>query len=37
MLDEKRPLSELVGRMVVTKEGKRIGMVQDLTFEIRSG
>jgi len=37
MLDEKRPLNEIIGRMVVTKEGKRLGMVQDLTFETRSG
>ena len=37
MLDEKRPLSDIVGRMVVTKEGKRLGMINDLTFETRSG
>lgn len=37
MLDEKRPLSDIVGRMVVTKEGKRLGIIQDLTFETRSG
>lgn len=37
MADEKRALRELVGKMVVTKEGKRIGFIQDLTFETRSG
>ena len=37
MLDEKRPLGEFVGRMVVTKEGKRLGQVNDITFETRSG
>ncbi|MGB9707892.1 MAG: PRC-barrel domain-containing protein [Candidatus Pacearchaeota archaeon] len=34
---EKRPAKELVGKLVVTKEGKRIGIVKDLTFETRSG
>lgn len=37
MADEKRPLKDLVGKMVVTKEGKRIGFIQDVTFETRSG
>jgi len=34
---EKRPAKDLVGRLVVTKEGKRIGIVKDMTFETRSG
>lgn len=34
---EKRPAKELVGKLVVTKEGKRIGIVKDITFETRSG
>lgn len=34
---EKRPFSELVGRLVVTKEGKRLGIVKDITFETRVG
>ncbi len=34
---EKRPAKELVGKLVVTKEGKRIGIVKDMTFETRSG
>lgn len=34
---EKRPFSELVGKLVVTKEGKRLGIVKDITFETRVG
>jgi sporulation protein YlmC with PRC-barrel domain len=34
---EKRPSKELLGKLVVTKEGKRIGLVKDITFETRSG
>lgn len=34
---EKKPLKEIIGRLVVTKEGKRLGMVKDLTFETRTG
>lgn len=34
---EKRQLSDVVGRLVVTKEGKRLGVVKDLTFETRTG
>lgn len=37
MSDEKRPLKEVIGKMVVTKEGKRLGIVNDITFETRSG
>jgi len=37
MVNDKRPLKELIGKMVVTKEGKRLGAVQDLTFETRTG
>jgi len=37
MSDEKRPLREMVGKMVVTKEGRRIGLIQDITFETRTG
>jgi len=37
MSDEKRPLKEVLGKMVVTKEGKRLGIVNDITFETRSG
>jgi len=34
---EKKPLQEIIGRLVVTKEGKRLGMVKDITFETRTG
>ena len=34
---DKKPLKDVVGRMVVTKEGKRLGMVKDITFETRTG
>ena len=37
MDNEKNPFSALVGKMVVTKEGKRLGFVKDLLFETRSG
>ena len=36
-MTDKRPLKDILGKMVVTKEGKRLGMVQDITFETRSG
>ncbi len=34
---EKTSLNDIVGKMVVTKEGKRLGHVSDITFETRSG
>ena len=34
---EKRPLRDLVGKLVVTKEGKRLGFVKDITFETKTG
>lgn len=34
---EKKPFSQLVGKLVVTKEGKRLGIVKDITFESRVG
>lgn len=34
---EKRPFSEIIGKLVVTKEGKRLGLVKDITFETRTG
>lgn len=37
MQSEKNPFSALVGKMVVTKEGKRLGFVSDITFETKSG
>jgi len=37
MPEDKNPFSAVVGKMVVTKEGKRLGFVRDITFETRSG
>jgi len=37
MQDNKNPFSALLGKMIVTKEGKRLGFVKDITFETRSG
>jgi sporulation protein YlmC with PRC-barrel domain len=34
---DKKPLKEIIGKLVVTKEGKRLGMVKDVTFETRTG
>jgi len=34
---EKKPLKEIIGKLVVTKEGKRLGIVKDITFETRTG
>lgn len=34
---EKRPLKQVLGKLVVTKEGKRLGLVKDVTFETRTG
>jgi sporulation protein YlmC with PRC-barrel domain len=37
MVIEKKTLKELIGKLIVTKEGKRLGLVQDITFETRTG
>ena len=37
MSGEKNPFSALLGKMIVTKEGKRLGFVKDVLFETRSG
>ncbi len=37
MAIDKKPLKEIVGKMVVTKEGKRLGVAKDITFETRTG
>jgi len=34
---DKKPLKEIIGKLVVTKEGKRLGSVKDVTFETRTG
>lgn len=37
MQSNKNPFSILLGKMIVTKEGKRLGFVKDIIFETRSG
>jgi sporulation protein YlmC with PRC-barrel domain len=37
MAIEKKTLKEVMGKLIVTKEGKRLGIVQDVTFETRTG
>jgi len=34
---DKKALKEIVGKLVVTKEGKRLGIVRDITFETKTG
>jgi sporulation protein YlmC with PRC-barrel domain len=36
-MQTKNPFNALLGKMIVTKEGKRLGFVRDLTFETNSG
>jgi len=37
MQSEKLPFNTLLGKMIVTKEGKRLGFVRDVSFETKSG
>lgn len=37
MQENKNPFNALLSKMIVTKEGKRLGFVKDITFETRSG
>ncbi len=37
MVIEKKPLKELVGKNVVTKEGRRLGIVRDISFDPKTG
>lgn len=37
MQTNKNPFSTILGKMIVTKEGKRLGFVKDLIFETVSG
>ena len=37
MQENKNPFNALLGKMIVTKEGKRLGFVKDITFETKSG
>lgn len=34
---DKKPLKEILGKLIVTKEGKRLGVVKDITFETKTG
>tara|TARA_Y100000310_G_scaffold31612_1_gene29948 strand:- start:6305 stop:6559 length:255 start_codon:yes stop_codon:yes gene_type:complete len=34
---DKKPFKALLGKQVVTKEGKKLGIVKDITFESRTG
>lgn len=36
-MPEKSPFNSFLGKMIVTKEGKRLGFVKDITFETSSG
>ncbi len=37
MQGEKNSFTSLINKMIVTKEGKRLGFVKDITFETKSG
>jgi len=37
MQNNKNSFNVLLGKMIVTKEGKRLGFVKDITFETNSG
>ncbi len=34
---DKKPHRDILGKAVVTKEGKRLGFIKDITFETRTG
>ncbi len=36
-MSDKKPLREFLGRLVVTKEGKRLGVAKDIIFETKTG
>ena len=37
MAIDKKALHQILNKLVVTKEGKRLGLVKDITFETRTG
>ena len=37
MTIDKKPHKEILNKQVVTKEGKKLGVVKDITFETRTG
>lgn len=34
---DKKPFKSLLGKQIVTKDGKKLGIVKDITFEARTG
>ena len=34
---DKQPHKEILGKAIVTKEGRRLGIVKDISFETRTG
>ncbi len=36
-MSNKKPHKEILGKSIVTKEGKRLGTIKDITFETRTG
>lgn len=34
---DKKPLKDIIGKLIVTKEGRRLGVVRDITFETKTG
>tara|TARA_Y100000310_G_scaffold341008_1_gene438742 strand:- start:2538 stop:2795 length:258 start_codon:yes stop_codon:yes gene_type:complete len=36
-MPDKKPFKDIMGKLVVTKEGKRLGQVKDINFETRTG
>ena len=37
MAIDKKPHKEILGKPIVTKEGRKLGIVKDITFETRTG
>jgi sporulation protein YlmC with PRC-barrel domain len=37
MTVEKKPHKEIINKPVVTKEGRKLGIIKDITFETRTG
>jgi len=37
MQGNKNTYNSIIGKMIVTKEGKRLGFVKDISFETKSG
>jgi len=37
MSTDKKPHKDILSKAVVTKEGKKLGVVKDITFETRTG